>query len=71
MQKDIQDLKVTQALLEQRQEQTDKVIEKLSSTLESLDSKVTKGFYVALGVMLVSSDSASTLGKLVIKFIGG
>lgn len=71
MKEDISELKVNQALLEQRQEQSDKVIQELSSTLKSLDSKVTKGFYIALGVVLMASGSIGDLTKITLKFIGG
>ena len=68
---EISEIKVTQALIVQRQDQTDKVIEKLSDTLVSLSSKVTKGFYIALGVILMASGSITDVGKLMVKFIGG
>ncbi len=71
MREDISELKVTQALLVQKQDQTDKVIEKLGSTLSSLDSKVTKGFYIALGVILMASGSITDIAKIAVKFIGG
>ena len=68
---EISEIKITQALIVQRQNQTDKVIEKLSDTLSGLSSKVTKGFYIALGVILMASGSITDVGKIVVKFIGG
>ncbi len=71
MNKDISELKINQAVLVQKQEQTDKVIEKIGDSLSSLESKCTKGFYIALGVLLVASGSLGDVGKLAVKLIGG
>lgn len=71
MLEDISELKVNQALLEQRLEQSDKVIAKLTETLSSLDAKVTKGFYIGVGIVLMASGTLTDVAKSLIKFIGG
>lgn len=78
MQEDISTLKTDQALMKQKQDQTDKVIEKLGDNLEllsknvvSFEGKVTKGFYIFCGILLVASGSLDNIGKLMVKFIGG
>ena len=57
------------------------VVKNLASTLESVDKSltsfgsfrgyVTKGFYIACGVVLVATGSLSDVTKIAIKFIGG
>jgi hypothetical protein len=76
--KDISELKIDQALIKQKQGQTDKVIEKLSDNMAALsknvitfEGKVTKGFYIACGIALVAIGPTELMGKLLIKFIGG
>ncbi len=78
MQEDLSQLKTGQALLEQRQSQTDKVISDLGENLKALkdnitlfEGKITKGFYIACGVALAASGSLGDLMKIVSKFIGG
>ena len=75
---DISELKTDHALLSQKQRQTDEVIKDLRDNLKSLsanvvsfEGKVTKGFYIACGIILMSTGSLESVGKLVVKFIGG
>lgn len=77
MTEEINILKIDHALLNQKQIQTDEVIKDLRDNLKDLSSnvvkfegKVTKGFYIACGIALVSSGALGDLGKLAIKFIG-
>ena len=78
MSEDISKLQIDQALIKQKQDQTDIVIEKLSDNMASLsknvvqfEGKVTKGFYIACGIVLMASGSLDTVAKVVIKFVGG
>ena len=78
MQKDITDLQINHALLEQRQAQTDSVIMEIKDTLKSLNkgfgefrSQVQRAFYIAVGAILVYSGSVTDLLKLAVKFAGG
>lgn len=71
MQKDIQDLKVTTALMEQRQEQMEEVVKTLTATLGSLEKKITQGFFIAIGMFIATSESTSDVAKVVMKYIGG
>ena len=78
MQEDLSRLQTGQALLEQRQSQTDKVIAELGENLKALkdnitsfEGKITNGFYIACGVVLTASGSVGDVVKLAVKFIGG
>ncbi len=78
MRDDINDLKTDQALMKQQQDQTDRVIEKLGSNLETLsknvvqfEGKVTKGFHIACGIILMATGSLGDVAKILGKFIGG
>ena len=75
---DISGLKTDQALLKQKQDQTDIVIKDLRDNLKTLsinvlqfENKVTKGFYIALGVVLMASGSLSDIIKVIVKMVGG
>jgi len=75
---DISTLKTDHALMKQKQDQTDKVIEKMGENLEALstnvvqfEGKVTKGFYIACGIVLYATGSLGDVTKIVGKFIGG
>lgn len=67
MLEDITELKVNQALLVQKQEQTDKVIAQMEKTL----SKITKVGYIFLGVYLANSLGAGDAIKVLLKTLGG
>ena len=75
---DISILKTDHALMKQKQDQNDKIIEKLGNNLEQLsnnvvqfEGKVTKGFYIACGIILMATGSLGDVAKIVGKFIGG
>ncbi len=64
--------------MKQKQDQNDKIIEKLGNNLEQLshsvaqfEGKVTKGFYIACGIILTATGSLGDVMKIVGKFIGG
>jgi hypothetical protein len=67
---EVNNLKIGHAVMTQKQDQTDVVIKKLANTLDSLDSKVTKGFYIALGAAIVLSGSVDDIVKVAIKLLG-
>ena len=78
MQEDLSKLQISQALLEQRQGQTDQVIQDLGDNLKALkdnitnfEGKITKGFYIACGIVIMASGTLDPLFKVLIKAIGG
>lgn len=64
---DISELKVTQALLVQRQDHTDKVIAKLESSLDTIK----KGGYIFLGIYIANSVGAGDAVKTLVKLLAG
>lgn len=64
---DISELKVNQALLIQRQEQTDEVIAKMQKTLD----KLSKGGYIFLGIYIANSMGAGDAIKVLVKMLAG
>jgi len=75
---DISELKIDQALIKQKQDQTDEVIKDMRDNLKALsvnvlsfEGKVTKGFYIACGIVLATSGSMDTVIKIIGKMIGG
>lgn len=64
---EISELKVTQALLIHKQEQTDIVIARLEKTL----GNISKGGYVFLGIYLANSVGAGEAIKATLKLLGG
>lgn len=67
MREDISELKVNQALLLQRQDHTEAVIDKMQKTLD----KVTKGGYIFLGIYIANSVGAGDAVKVLFKAIAG
>ncbi len=78
---DITELKVNQALIVQRQDNSDKVIERLEVSLEKLEvafgklndrfDKIAKGGYIFLGIYIANSIGAGDAVKALLKVFAG
>lgn len=64
---DISELKVNQAVMANRQEQTDTVIAEMQKSLQLIQ----KGGYIFLGVYIANSMGAGDAAKIMIKALAG